>query len=67
MGKGPLSGVKIIEMAGIGPGPSVPCCCQIWALILSASTAKAGRAVIRQIQIVGGEVDCAGLEKAGSD
>ena len=21
MGKGPLSGVKIIEMAGIGPGP----------------------------------------------
>ena len=26
MGKGPLSGVKIIEMAGIGPGPRSNTC-----------------------------------------
>ena len=29
---GPLSGIKIIEFAGLGPGPFAEWCLPIWAL-----------------------------------
>ena len=51
MGKGPLSGVKIIEMAGIGPGPFCAMLLSIWVPILSASIAKVGQAAILLTQI----------------
>ncbi len=38
---GPLQGIRIVEFAGIGPGPFAACCCPTWAPTSCASTARA--------------------------
>ena len=40
MTTGPLSGVKVLEIAGIGPGPSAECCSRIWAPMWCVSIAR---------------------------
>ena len=28
---GPLADLRVVEFAGIGPGPFAACCCRTWA------------------------------------